>query len=216
MLLNTEEKQRRLSLSRKFSKLGKADDKGFYIFTNLYEKYLYNPNSPARNEDVYIDVLEALLSTEGIKDENKIRYQKHLTSSLRNRPGTIASDFVMETSQGKKMRLSEFKKNYTLLFFNNPGCDECEAIKKVIEINNLSTYKNFKIIAVYPDEDISLWQKTEYPKNWINTHCRDIDNLYDLRAIPTLYLLGPDNNIILKDAEIEDVLIEIYEKLEKL
>ena len=68
-----------------------------------------------------------------------------------------------------------------------------------------------RILAVYPDKDISIWQKHLHniPAEWVNGYDKHtaINNrmLYDLKAIPTIYLLGRDKKVILKDADVRQV-----------
>ena len=42
----------------------------------LAEKYLYDPNSPMRNEELYIPVLESILATQVLDDMEKGPLQK--------------------------------------------------------------------------------------------------------------------------------------------
>ena len=62
------------------------------------------------------------------------------------------------------------------------------------------------MINIYIDEDLTEWYKYMpiYPKEWINCYNEDLkirgENLYDVRAIPSLYLLDSEKRVILKDA----------------
>ena len=42
-------------------------------FSEMMEKYLYDPNSPLRNEEMYIAVLEYLTESSSLSDVEKIR-----------------------------------------------------------------------------------------------------------------------------------------------
>ena len=44
----------------------------FFYYTDLAEKYLYDPNSPMRNEEFYIPVLDAMLESKVLNDTEKI------------------------------------------------------------------------------------------------------------------------------------------------
>ena len=52
-----------------------SSKKLFLYFTDLSEKYLYEPNSPVRNEELYIPVLEMMLWTTVLDDTEKISPQ---------------------------------------------------------------------------------------------------------------------------------------------
>lgn len=61
------------------------------------------------------------------------------------------------------------------------------------------------VLSVYPDEDIGEWTRhyDEQPSSWIRCYdrgCRIREKgLYNLEAIPSLYLLDRNKRVILKD-----------------
>ena len=65
------------------------------------------------------------------------------------------------------------------------------------------------ILAVYPDSDLTAWKKTTYPAYFINAYdaVQTItkQELYDLKAIPTLYLLDREKRVQFKDAPVEQI-----------
>lgn len=62
-----------------------------------------------------------------------------------------------------------------------------------------------------PDEELQEWKRhlSDFPKEWINGYDKGLvikeKNLYDLKAIPTLYLLDQKKIVILKDAPIREI-----------
>ncbi len=176
----------------------------------LYEKYFYDPNSPMRQEDFYIMYLQNIIANDKIDDMLKIRPKYQLEMSLKNRPNDIATNFSFELRNGQTQQLKSIKSNYTILFFNNPDCTDCKRVKELFEDNRMP---NTKIVAIYCDDDKELWRNTEYDKEWINGYSKKVsdDKIYDLRAIPALYLLDKDKKVILKDATAEMILSYIYQ-----
>jgi len=199
-----------------------VNNKVFLFFINLTQKYLYDPNSPFRNDELYIPVLRYLIASPKLQDIYKTRYQFQLDNALKNRPGNIASDFSYTLKSGKKHKMHDIRSSYTLLYFNNPGCHECKVVKdymlKSMIINKLAGKKlnnmaKLTILSVYIDEDLKVWKESVYPDFIINCydtyHIIQKDNIYDLKAIPAMYLLDKDKKVILKDVsimEIEDYL----------
>lgn len=186
----------------------------FDHFAELYEKYLYDPNSPFRQEDYYIAVLQAVITNERVDELAKIRPQYLLSIALMNRPGDMAADFEYTVSNGQRSYISRIKTDYLILFFNNPDCHDCARVKEYLGSSSVvdvmmktNSRPSLRIVAVYPDEDIELWKKTEYPPKWINCRSSSVreEHLYDLKAIPTLYLLDKEKRVILKDAPVEIV-----------
>ena len=187
----------------------------FFFFTDLAEKYLYDPNSPMRNEELYIPVLDAMLESTVLDDTEKILPKGRRDLAEQNRLGRQAEDFTYTLVSGKSGTLYGVKANYTLLFINNPGCHACEEgikeLKQAPAINKEFEAGNLKILSVYPDEDKEEWKRhlSDFPKEWINGYDKKLmikeKNLYDLKAIPTLYLLDKNKKVLLKDAVVGQI-----------
>lgn len=189
--------------------------KVFFFFTDLAEKYLYDPNSPMRNEELYIPVLDAMLESTVLDDTEKILPKGRRDLAEQNRLGRQAENFTYTLVSGKSGTLYGVKANYTLLFINNPGCHACEEgikeLKQAPAINKEFETGNLKILSVYPDEDKEEWERhlSDFPKEWINGYDKKLmikeKNLYDLKAIPTLYLLDKNKKVLLKDATVMQI-----------
>lgn len=185
-------------------------------FIALFEKYLFDPNSPYRNDEYYIPVAEYISTSGQTAESDRLRASFRLQLLKKNRPGETASDFVYTRSDGKTGRMHHTKSDYTLLLFYNPDCHTCEEIIKTLthatSINYLIDKGSLRILAIYPDEDIPAWERhlSHIPPAWINGYDRDskIKNnaLYDLKAIPSLYLLDRDKRVLLKDAEVDIIV----------
>lgn len=201
-----------------FTQAEKAKTSYLYL-ADLADKYLYDPNSPMRNEELYISVLDALIASPILDETEKIRPQGRRELAQKNRVGTKAIDFTYTLASGKKNTLYNLSAPYTLLFINNPGCHACaetiEALKNAPAISQSVSLKKVQILSLYPDEELDEWRKhiSDFPAEWINGYdAQQIikeKNLYDLKAIPTLYLLDKDKMVLLKDAttaEIEQYL----------
>lgn len=192
-----------------------ADSTMFAYFAGLYEKYLYDPNSPLRDESLYIYVLEAVLEAPVFDEVNKIRPAHLLELALKNRIGEPASDFTYTLADGKKGTLYHIKADDLLLFFYNPDCHACKEITDQLIaspiVNDRIKEGKLKILAIYPDEDLQAWREhlSLIPSDWINSYDSSIslknDEIYDLKAIPTLYLLDKDKKVILKDVTFNQI-----------
>lgn len=185
------------------------DKKVYDYFVSLADKYLYDPNSPFRNEELYIEVLESILKTDHLEDVEKTRPQYRLDLAQKNRIGTKALNFTYTLKSGKQGSLYSLSSEYTLVYINNPGCHACgeitEGLKQSAMIQYLLSEKRMTILCIYPDEELDEWEKHQgdFPSNWINGYDKGTvmrnQNLYDLKAIPSLYLLDKNKVVLLKD-----------------
>ena len=179
-------------------------------FTMLAELVIHDPNSPLRNDEFYIPVLRAVLASPYYDEYERIGPSYDLDMAMQNRIGERANDFRYTLASGATGTLYGVKAEYVLLFINNPGCHACtetiEGLKNAPFINQLLKEKKLILLSVYPDEELDEWRKhlSEFPKEWINGYDKKFaikeQQLYDLKAIPTLYLLNKEKTVLLKDA----------------
>ncbi len=192
-----------------------ADSMMFVYFAGLYEKYLYDANSPMRDESLYIYVLDAVLEAPVLDEVSKIRPAHLLELALKNREGDPAADFTYTLADGKKGTLYHIKADYLLLFFYNPDCHACKEVTDQLAASPIVTEwikeDKLKVLAVYPDEDLEAWKShiSYMSASWINSYDSTVslknDEIYDLKAMPALYLLDKDKKVILKDVTFNQV-----------
>ena len=197
-----------------------VEPKMFAYFTGLFENYLYDPNAYMRNEEYYRLVLEYIVDSPLVDEWDKVRPKFQLEQVNKNRPGDVATDFVYTLANGRSAAMHSIKSEFLILFFNNPGCTACGDYQQALEaspvVSRMLEIGKLKILAMYVDEDIRSWEEyvSHIPPSWINAHdaSQQIRGnvLYDLRAIPNLYLVDSEKRVILKDVlphQIEEHLL---------
>ncbi len=181
----------------------------FETFCDLTYKYLYDPNSPMRNEDIYYHFVKRLASYEGISQEMRDKYAYDAKMCSLNKVGTVAADFRFADKNGKIRTLHSIEAPVTLLFFSNPGCTMCYDIIQTLSgseaISERIAAGQLAVLNIYIDEDLEGWRSYMpiYPENWYNGFDPDLvirtENLYNVRAIPSLYLLDENKKVLFKD-----------------
>lgn len=182
----------------------------FEAFMGLADKYLHDANSPLRNEEYYLHYASRLAKYEGLSPEVREKYAYHAEMCSLNRPGTKAADFRFADRNGHMHTLYGIEAPMTLLFFSNPGCEACMDIIEMLRsepvVAGMISAGRLAVLNIYIDEDIQAWRDymPVYPNEWYNGFDPDMvirmDNLYNVRAIPSLYLLDEEKRVILKDA----------------
>ena len=194
----------------KLMEAAEVDKESYLLLAEVAEKYLYDPNSPMLSEDFYILFLEKLVDSPLAGDYGAIRYRYQLEAALKNRPGTIASDFAYITREGRSFMLRSTPADGALLvIFYDPECDHCTDILLTIHndasISAAIAEGRLTVLALYAGENRALWERTapSQPEEWrVGYVMSDIlgTERYVLRALPTLYLLDADKRVLLKDA----------------
>lgn len=205
--------------------LTEAADTSSNIYEGMMEvacRYLYDPNSPLRDEEMYLPLCRRLSESPLQDSLRRARYAKEAANCSLNRIGAPAADFSFSDKNGRIRSLCGIKAGWTLLFFSNPGCHACkdiiEHLKAMDGLNEAIAQGRLAVVNVYIDEDMTGWfdYMPYYPDNWYNGYDHNLvirtDNLYDVRAIPSLYLLDREKRVVLKDAPEE----KLYHKLEEI
>lgn len=209
------DRQRAQSAVDRLMKAAEADSVAYGKLADIAEKYLYDPNSPMLDEESYILFLNAITGSEFMDRDSRLRFECHLADALKNRLGSTAADFRYIDSHGAHGSLHGLGGVYKLVVFYDPDCDVCRHAKEVLRsdpaVNAAVASGKLKVLAVYTDGDREVWQrsKDDLPDNWISAYdpdgTVDRDEVYVLRATPTLYLIGPDNTVVIKDGRVEEM-----------
>lgn len=187
-------------------------------FLTMGEELFYDPNSPYRNDEYYIPMLRVALESGLLDEYERLPYESDLHIVSQNRVGHVANDCELTLASGQRISLYDIEADYVLLFISNPGCPMCRDVKEAILASQLLSDmvedESLKIVVLYPDADLDAWHaaKGDYLSAWINGYDAEqtieADDLYDLKAIPSLYLLDAEKRVMLKDC----VSVELIEQ----
>lgn len=181
----------------------------FEVLSDMTSRYLYDPNSPFRNEDIYLPFVRGLSESAFIPDSRKPGYGYDARMCALNQVGTKAADFVFCDKDGRRYSLYGIRADHVILFFSNPGCTACKQIMD--ELNSIPRVAemigdgSLAVLNIYIDSDLEEWRKYMpiYPDSWYNGYDPDFvirtEIRYNVRAIPSLYLLDRDKTVIMKD-----------------
>lgn len=199
---------------------GLTDSLKYYV-----EEFLYNPNSPYYNEKLYSIYLKEMISAIPYDNPMVSVYNFKLRLISRNCVGNKAENFYYYLPDGTKKSLysTENKGVYTILAFYDPECHSCHDIMMRMfadrEMYDAIDNGLVTVLAIYVNGNSKVWKKylKGMPDYWIIGDDRGNiveTSLYDLKAMPTLYLLDKNNVVVLKDAPYDiirkQVLLSVY------
>ena len=195
--------------------LKKSEDEGnlFTFIISLSEKYLYEPESPLCNDEKLIPFLQYALGSSILNESEKFRLNYLLDCISKNRIGNIANDFTYTLMNGETGNLHTIEAEYTLLYFNDPDCDDCRMLIRQLTVSPIiSQYVQagrLKIITFYVNDDLDTWKKhaREVSHSWIYAYDAEqiinAETIYNIKQFPALYLLNQYKKVILKDLTFE-------------
>lgn len=198
--------------------VGKAavsDDAALQLSTTV-ENYLFDMASPMRDEALYAVFLRQMVAA-GYPDAMRSQWLLEMTS--KNLPGTPAPDFEYSDRSGAVHKLSELQRAPVVLFFYDPDCDTCHGIADKLAGDFFLKMRleqgRVRVLAVHPG-DIEEWSASTpgFPAEWLDgcdNGAIEADDLFLFPSLPTLYLIGADGNILLKDTSAEILLQAILQ-----
>ena len=184
------------------------DPKGYRQMMELAERRFSDAADPIHNEGLYMVVLKHAAENYVLSGAEKEKQRLLLEGAKKNMIGTVAADFDYITPGSKAVQhLKDLKADYILVYFNNPDCESCEAVKERLAsnelINQMVKDKKLIVLGIYPYDDQKLWKKAKYPKmminGWNQSHQIEYAELYDLPTLPCFYLLDKDYTVLIKN-----------------
>lgn len=160
---------------------------------------------PDFNRDNVIVILEQLKQKTKSEEHKKIA-SNILSSFKKLEPGKPAPDFTLKDKNGKEVSLSDFKGKYVYLDFWATWCGPCLQEMKVVPELHKAYGNKIVFISISIDDDIEK-MKTFLEKNpkyeWIflYTGKSKLKDEYEIRTVPSYFLIGPDGNFVESPAE---------------
>ncbi len=147
--------------------------------------------------------------------------QNSLEIQGKNRVGTKAKDFTLNTLKGTKVKLSKVNAQYKVVVFWSLWCPHCtEMIPELYKTYPRLKSKGIEVIAICIDDELEGWNRhlNEKKYSWINAIEPDngeskIIKEYAVDGTPKLFLLDKDMIIISKPTnvkQLEATLKEIF------
>lgn len=144
-----------------------------------------------------------------IKNENKLL------------PGKVFPEFIYMDTTGEKISLADVKGSKgTLIVFWASWCGPCrEEIPELKKLYHVYHSKGISIVSISCDNDSKSWKKALQQEQmlWPNLsnlpgYYGDIFSKYNIKAIPLMFLLDGESNIISEPKSIEQVKEQLERK----
>lgn len=159
-------------------------------FESLIEHYFENPQSPLRNDRVYLLFLEEMKNSPCFDEAEKERLAFKIKTTNKNLPGDIAINFNFKDENGKSHQLSDYRDQKVILYFYDPDCENCHKVSAWLKQQTIPA--DIKVLKIIADNPIS--------------------HIYSLRAMPTIFLLDKGNLVVLKDCTAQELIAYVSSK----
>ena len=134
----------------------------------------------------------------------------------KNLPGAQLPDIPILWGDDTLSGLQSVDAEYTLLYLHNPDCHTCTAVREELsrnpELTQAVNSGKLKVVTLYFENDEALWRRylttkanPQWQHGWDYQGKIESEQLFDLRAIPVIFLLDKDKKVIEKNLPHYDV-----------
>lgn len=191
-------------------------------FVKAAEETMYGPRALVWIDDIYIKYLEALTANKKIPELRKIRYADQLVRLHNSHIGVTAPRFEFTDRQGDRKEYRPMS-TFTIIEFGDPACVDCRMAKLRLDTNSditrLVEEGRLNILFITP-QDVSgdkdwLDQTEGYPEKWAVGASPDVEDIYDLRSTPSIYVVDGHGKIVAKNISADQAIAITLENLNK-
>ncbi len=176
----------------------------------IAERALYGPEAEFWSDEVYVEIAKSMTQNKQLPREEREYYKGQIERINRTMPGAVM-DFEFTTANGDKQSLSNVKGRLVLLFFTDDGVDS--SIDRVRlstspTVNALIDSGDIAVVHIQSVKADSEWRHNadNYPSQWVNGAVEAITNSYDIRQLPTSFLLDEERKVLQKNVPVGDLL----------
>lgn len=170
---------------------------------------IFAPQSRHWSDDVYTIFAKALLDNRKVDKNVKAMLETNLQMLANSKLDTQLGNLTFVNPRDGKASLYDLTPEYVFVFFNTDGSVD-DSIYKLrlntdVATNTLIKNGNISIVSVYSGTTPDAKLEGE-PENWYVAKLDNMQQTYDMRVKPTLYILSKDKKIIAKSPAVSQIL----------
>ena len=195
-----------MSSMRDFLFKARANSKNLSKIGRVAQDALYGVNAEYWSDELYCEIAKKLSESTNLKADERKYYRHQVEIINKNLVGNVVVDFDIATANGKS-RFSTIEGETIMLFFTDGSANssfERTRLSLDIGVNNLMEQGKFKLVQIYVGKPDEKWYEQQ-PEKWVNVSCEDALDIFDIRSIPSCYILDKDRKILTKNVTVDDV-----------
>ncbi len=181
-----------------------------YQMIKAAEETIYGPRADFWIDELYARMLSSALANKKFPKTKRARYEHQLKQLENSLIGKTPASFDFVRPNGDTAQYFPMS-TPTIIIFGDPDCDECRMgklrMQSNITFNKAVSDGKINVLFIIPDPDAG-WEEnvTDFPKNWTVGASESIDDIYDIREIPEIYVIGSDGKIIGKHISVMEAM----------
>ncbi|MDE7409031.1 MAG: DUF5106 domain-containing protein [Muribaculaceae bacterium] len=189
-----------------------------YQMTKAAEENIYGPRAEFWIDELYARILKAAMSNKKFPKTKRPRYEEQLKKLESSMIGNYPEKFDFVRPNGDQAQFFPMS-TPTIIIFGDPDCDSCRMgrlrMQSNVTFSKALADGKVNVLFIIPDPDEG-WQSkvTDFPKNWTVGASDTVADIYDIREIPEVYVIGADGKMLNKHLGILDAMSTVLSLLE--
>lgn len=184
-------------------------------FTKAAEENFYGRNAEIWADDFYLKFLDAASKNKKISEKRRERYKDKAALLRSTAVGETAPTFNFEEPDGKISTYFPMS-TPTIIIFGDPEDTDWRLARLKLDTHtplNQAIDKgklNIIYIALNPQENLKD-TFSNYSSKWKVGKSEDINDKYDIRIVPSIYYIGSDGKIVMKNVPLNMIIEKALE-----
>lgn len=176
------------------------------------EEFVHSDTSEMYSDELFLPFAKAVVDNKRINAAERQKYEKMVNVLLLTQKGMTAPSFRYVDRNGVAKTFEPDSSEVTLLFFVDPECSDCilarSRLYADIKASNFVKDKVMRIIVINTGENNDAWKEAaaRYPAEWEVGVSQGLDDIYDIKFVPSFYVIDDENIIQLKNINIDGLL----------
>ena len=185
-------------------------------FEKAAEESLYGPRADWVADDIYLRFLDAAAKNKKISNTKRDKYKARAELLRTSDVGQKAKSFKFTDRDGKEANYFPMS-TPTILIFGDPTNSDWRIARLRMEgytpLSQALEKGKLNIIYIALADDEETWKNAvaNYSKRWNVGSAENIKEIYDIRIVPSFYLIGSDGNILMKNSPLNTTLSKALE-----
>ena len=189
-----------------FVKRVSKNEKNLKTVLFLVDDFVYSPYSQYCSEDLYEIFTDAFSRSKNVDSKIKDTMLNNVKKLEASRKDAVFADFSINKGL-ESATLHSLTSQYFVVIFNIDGNFDTSLYKlrlnTDITTNSLIENGTVSIISLYSEKTVKRDGDSE---NWYKAEINNMENKFDMRVFPCVYILDKDKKIIAKSPGVEQVL----------
>lgn len=186
-------------------------------FMKAAEECLYGPRADAWIDEIYVKFLKSFVKNKKIPDARKKRYEHQLATLEKSMLGATAPEFKFTDRNGKEATYFPMT-TPTMIIFGDPSLSDWRLSRLRLESNIALSQAVDKgqvnIMFIVPVKTDNWKEETsDYSDKWTIGYAPDLDDTFDFRAMPSIYVIDSEGKIVMKNVTPESAVNEVLSRV---